>query len=113
MGSPLTTHVLDTATGRPAVGVPISLDRQAAGGFVRVASGSTNHDGRLPGLLPEGGLDAGVWRLTFDTAAYFAASGTRGFYPEVQVVFEVTAPDQHHHVPLLLAPYGYATYRGS
>lgn len=113
MGSPLTTHVLDTATGRPAVGVPVALDRLVNGVFLPVAAGRTNDDGRLPGLLPEGALEAGVWRLTFDTAAYFAASGTRGFYPEVRVVFDVTAPEQHHHVPLLLAPYGYSTYRGS
>jgi 5-hydroxyisourate hydrolase len=114
MSSPLTTHVLDTAHGRPAVGVPVRLERRdAKGGFLEVTRGVTDDDGRIVDLLAPGQLEAGVWRMTFDTDAYFDGVGVAGFYPYVQVVFEVTAPAEHHHVPLLLSPYGYSTYRGS
>lgn len=112
--SPLTTHVLDTAKGKPAVGVPIWLERRTEEGtFQRIAEGKTNSDGRLPGLLREGELLAGVYRLTFDIETWERASGAVGFYPYAQVVFRVDAPHEHHHVPLLLSPYGYSTYRGS
>jgi len=113
MSNPLTTHVLDTASGRPAAGLPISLERAVDGGFERIGSGTTNEDGRLESPLVTDGWRAGVYRIRFDTGAYFAAHGTPGFYPYVEVVFEVTQPDEHHHVPLLLSPYGYSTYRGS
>jgi 5-hydroxyisourate hydrolase len=113
MGSPLTTHILDTARGRPAAGVPIVCDKWVDGAFVEAARGTTNEDGRVVGLLAEGALHAGIWRMNFDTAAYFAQTGTAAFYPIVRIVFEVTEPEQHHHVPLLLSPFGYSTYRGS
>ena len=113
MAGYLTTHVLDTARGCPAAGVPLRCERDDNGVFVTVAEGITNDDGRVADLLPEGGLTRGVWRMTFDTARYFASTGVQGFYPVVHVIFEVTAPDQHHHVPLLLSPFGYSTYRGS
>lgn len=102
----LSTHVLDAATGRPAAGVPVRLERDGA----VVAEAVTDADGRVGAL---GGLVAGVHRLVFDTAAHFAATGTAGFYPEVVVAFTVTDPGQHHHVPLLLSPFAYSTYRGS
>jgi 5-hydroxyisourate hydrolase len=105
--SPLTTHVLDTAKGRPAEGVPLRL--VAPDGAV--TTGVTDADGRCRTLLPEGGLSAGNWSLTFDLAPYFA--GAPAFYPVATIVFTVTDPAQHHHVPLLLSPYGYSTYRGS
>lgn len=113
--SPITTHVLDTAAGRPAAGVPVTLEaRQADGSWRRLASGTTDGDGRVSDLLPAGaGLEKGVYRLTFLTGAYFQARGVQGFYPEAPVVFELRAPAEHYHVPLLLSPYGYATYRGS
>lgn len=111
--SPLTTHVLDVSLGRPAKGVPVTLDRRGTNGFEPVASGTTDSDGRLRDLLPRDSLTAGVYRLTFDTEAYFTAQNTTGFYPSVTVVFTVTHPDEHHHVPLLLSPFGYSTYRGS
>jgi 5-hydroxyisourate hydrolase len=107
----LSTHVLDATTGRPARGVPLTLDRRGAGGWRRLGSGVTDDDGRCRDLVEA--LDAGVHRLLFDTGAWFTAAGRSGFYPEVAVVFEVTEPDRHHHVPLLLSPFAYSTYRGS
>ena len=113
--SPITTHVLDTARGRPAAGVPITLARREHdGSFTRIGHGSTDDDGRLRTLLPDSEtLTEGFYRITFDTGTYFAGLGMSGFYPEVSVVFEITEPAQHYHVPLLLSPYGYSTYRGS
>lgn len=111
--SPLTTHVLDTSTGRPAAGVAIVLERRDGDAFRELARGVTNDDGRVADLLPPDSLVAGVYRLSFATAAYFAASGRPSFYPEVTIAFEVTQPTEHHHVPLLLSPFGYSTYRGS
>lgn len=112
--SAITTHVLDIARGRPAAGVPIVLEIRRAGAFTAVGRGETDADGRLRTLLPAGtALERGVYRITFDTGAYFAALGIEGFYPEASIVFEVKAEKEHHHVPLLLSPYGYSTYRGS
>jgi len=100
----LSTHILDTARGRPAPGVAVRLER--ADGTC-LGGGATDADGRLAGLpLPA----AGTYRLVFDTGAYHGADG---FYPEVVVCFRVADPAQHHHVPLLLSPFGYSTYRGS
>jgi 5-hydroxyisourate hydrolase len=117
--STLSTHVLDTSLGRPAGGLPIRLETGGgaspdAGGWQPVGEGITDDDGRVRDLLGEAKtLSPGLYRITFETAAYFAASGTKGFYPYVQVVFEITAPDEHYHVPLLLSPFGISTYRGS
>ena len=111
----ITTHVLDTSRGRPAEGVPIVLEmRSGLGEWREVGRGSTDADGRLRTLIAEGSpLEAATYRLTFDTAAYFHSLGVEGFYPEASIVFAVRDPLQHYHVPLLLSPYGYATYRGS
>jgi 5-hydroxyisourate hydrolase len=107
--SPITTHVLDTARGRPAANVAVTLE--LGPGWTRIGSGHTGDDGRLAEL---GSADApGRYRLRFDTGAYFAAAGTPAFFPEVTVEFTVERPDEHHHVPLLLSPFGYSTYRGS
>jgi 5-hydroxyisourate hydrolase len=113
--SPITTHVLDLSLGRPAAGVPVALElRTEAPGWVLLGRGETDADGRLRSLLPEGAaLEPGVYRLTFDTATYFRNLEVEGFYPEVQVQFMIREPKQHHHVPLLLSPFGYSTYRGS
>jgi 5-hydroxyisourate hydrolase len=113
--STLSTHVLDTHRGRPAAGVPITLELQGAPGtWKELARGITNDDGRVRDLLPQGArVEPGVYRMTFDTGAYFRALDVKGFYPSVTVVFELTAPDEHYHVPLLLSPFGYSTYRGS
>jgi 5-hydroxyisourate hydrolase len=107
--SPITTHVLDTAQGRPAAGVAVTLERGPD--WTEVGGGRTGDDGRLAEL--DGAEAAGPYRLRFDTGAYFEAAGTRAFFPEVTVEFTVERPDEHHHVPLLLSPFGYSTYRGS
>jgi 5-hydroxyisourate hydrolase len=108
----LSTHVLDAVSGRPAADVALTLQRRAETGWEPVGEGVTDDDGRCRTLAPEG-LRAAIYRLIFDTGAYFAASGQKGFYPEVSIVFEVTEPTRHHHVPLLLSPFAYSTYRGS
>jgi len=105
--SPITTHVLDTSTGKPAEGLPVVLSLKNKERWVVLGQGTTDADGRV-GLLPQDhGLTIGVYRLSFDL-------GLRdGFYPEVTIVFTVADPDQHYHVPLLWSPFGYSTYRGS
>ena len=102
----LSTHVLDAALGRPAADVAVRLSR---GGEVQDEA-RTDADGRVREL---GDLAAGSYTLTFDTGVYFAATGQEGFYPEVAVTFTVIEPGRHHHVPLLLSPFAYSTYRGS
>jgi len=109
--SQLTTHVLDTALGRPAVGVPVTLAAFTGGGWVELGSGVTDDDGRARTLGPDS-VPAGRYRFTFDTATYFAATGQAAFHPEVLVVFDVVDAN-HYHVPLLLSPFAYSTYRGS
>lgn len=109
----ISTHVLDITRGRPAANVPVTLERKEGGAFARVGGGSTDADGRIKDLVPEGQLEAGTYRVTFDTGAYFAAAGVEGFYPEASIVFVVRDAAAHYHVPLLLSPYGYSTYRGS
>ena len=113
--SMITTHVLDTSIGRPATGVPVRLEFQTGDqAWKTVGQGTTDADGRVSNLLPADAKPrAGTYRLTFDTSAYFKAQGKKNFYPEVAVVFSVHDPAQHYHVPLLLNPYGYSTYRGS
>ena len=114
--SAITTHVLDIARGRPAGGVPVVLEilSPEGGAWKEMGRGVTGADGRLDALLAAGStLAAGAYRLIFDTAAYFQSQNMDGFYPQVTVVFTVRHPAEHHHVPLLLSPYGYSTYRGS
>ena len=113
--SSITTHVLDTALGRPAAGVAVMLDRRADDGrWDTIGRGHTDTDGRLKTLYP--GNDpptAGVYRLTFDTQRYFESLDLDAFYPEVVVVFETLDGERHYHVPLLLGPFGFTTYRGT
>ena len=156
--NPITTHILDTARGTPAEGVPITLELQDAdaASWKILAQDCTNSDGRVSGLLASNpsAFVAGIYRISFDTKTYFAATGTKAFYPYVRVVFEIEDPPvtfsaekalfcgsnaprasiaaanvprsysvrtvalrtcraQHYHVPLLLSPFGYSTYRGS
>jgi 5-hydroxyisourate hydrolase len=109
----LSTHVLDASSGRPAANVALTLHRRAGTGrWEPIGDGVTDDDGRCSTLAPDG-LQAAIYRLVFDTGAYFVASRQKGFYPEVSIVFEVTEPTRHHHVPLLLSPFAYSTYRGS
>ena len=113
--SPITTHVLDTALGRPAEGIAIALFlRDAGGDFHRLGEGTTDADGRIRELLPaEHALTAGLYRMVFQVAEYHRRRHTPGFYPSVTIDFEIVEPKQHHHIPLLLSPFGYSTYRGS
>jgi 5-hydroxyisourate hydrolase len=111
----ITTHILDTSRGRPASGVPVTLEIQDAGqSWELIGKGRTDADGRLKELLPEKHLlREGIYRLTFETSLYFATENVESFYPEVIIIFHVRDAAQHYHVPLLLNPYGYSTYRGS
>ncbi len=112
--SAITSHVLDTSLGTPASGLRIVLERSAGGEWVAVGDRTTNSDGRAPGLFPEGTtLEAGLYRVTFHTGEYFKATNRPVFYPLVEVLFDIASPEQHHHIPLLLSPFGYSTYRGS
>lgn len=133
--STITTHVLDTVLGKPAPGISVRLDQKAGGGWievgtepartdaapvervhdsrgdwVEVASSATDADGRCRDLAHD--LPAGVYRLTFDTGAYFSRSGRSSIYPEISITFACTG-DEHYHLPLLLSDNSYTTYRGS
>ncbi len=112
MKSPITTHVLDTSIGRAAANVTARLERVTSTGAVSLGVGDTNQDGRIVDLVA-GPIEPGRYRLTFDTGAYFARRGVLCFFPEVIILFEITDAAQHHHVPLLLSPFGYSTYRGT
>lgn len=114
--SQITTHILDTASGFPAAGVPLSLSawEPASGEWQTLAQGETNDDGRLPAMLPDGQvLPAGRYCMRFETEEYLKQRHGNCFYPFVEVVFEIPGDGDHHHIPLLLAPFGYSTYRGS
>jgi 5-hydroxyisourate hydrolase len=111
--SAITTHILDVSQGRPASGINVVLEFQADEWQV-LGTGITDADGRVKTLLtPDHPLQAGHYRLTFATSAYFAAQNIASFYPEVSVTFFIQDATQHYHVPLLLSPFGYSTYRGS
>ena len=100
----ITTHILDTAKGKPASGIPVTLEVQRGGKWETVGRGVTDQDGRLRTLTAGIGLEQATYRLTF---------GTEGFFPEIAIAFRVEQPQEHYHVPLLLSPFGYSTYRGS
>ncbi|HEY8338694.1 MAG TPA: hydroxyisourate hydrolase [Egibacteraceae bacterium] len=109
----LSTHVLDTSRGRPAAGMRVVCERRVDGGWQRLAEHVTDDDGRIADLVGPGALHGGVHRLLFATGDWAVERGERCFWPEVVVVFEVSDPGEHHHVPLLYSPFGYSTYRGS
>lgn len=114
MTSPITTHVLDTARGTPAAGVKVTLARETApGAWTRAGQGTTDGDGRLRTLLAPGDLPAGAYRIAFDAGAYFQAQGVESFWREIAIEFVVRDGTRHFHVPLLVSPFGYSTYRGS
>lgn len=110
--SMVTTHVLDTSRGRPAAGVGVRFERVTDRGAEAVGGGTTDADGRLRDLGPEV-LDGGTYRLVFGTGDYFAGLGEDTLYPEVAITFTLAADGGHYHVPLLVSPFGYTTYRGS
>jgi 5-hydroxyisourate hydrolase len=105
----ISTHILDTSQGRPATGVDAVLEFKGSAGWEPRGKGVTDSDGRIPDLLAGSPLEAGDYRLTFSIEGHNPDS----FYPEIQVHFRVSDPDEHHHIPLLLSPFGYSTYRGS
>lgn len=117
--SPITTHVLDTSLGKPAQGISVALEYQDEfGKWLELRSGTTNNDGRIEDLLPSDyKIKAGQYRLTFFTESYFTELGKDSFYPQVAVVFVVhqstATAMEHYHIPLLLSPFGYSTYRGT
>lgn len=109
----LSSHVLDAVHGRPAHGVRVRWERLHGERWEPVAEAVTDDDGRVTGWDHPAPTSPGRHRLVFDSGGWFAGQGLKTFYPEVVVVFEVTDPDAHHHVPLLLSPFAYSTYRGS
>lgn len=117
--SGISCHVLDTSLGRPAAGIAVRLERlvvqsaSAPPSWQLLGQASTSADGRAAGLQGPGGLELGHHRITFETEDYFRRSGQVIFYPEVQVLFVVAGASEAYHVPLLLSPFGYTTYRGS
>ncbi|XP_057367662.1 5-hydroxyisourate hydrolase-like [Daphnia carinata] len=112
--SPLTTHVLNTATGKPANGMQIMLHRMKSDSSWEILrQGKTNEDGRLPGLLSKDEFSAGMYKMFFDTSSYFKEMHIDTFYPYVEVIFNILNTNEHYHVPLLVSPFGYSTYRGS
>ncbi|MFT7533292.1 MAG: 5-hydroxyisourate hydrolase [Gammaproteobacteria bacterium] len=112
--SQITTHILDTARGCPAEGVTIVLSQADGDQWKELGRGNTNSDGRVANLLAEDiVLAEGTYQMHFEVSGYFRNRGHKHFYPYVDVVFNVDAEGQHYHIPLLLSPYGYSTYRGS
>lgn len=111
--SAITTHVLDVSRGKPVRGIVVFLERVGSPQSTALARATTDTDGRVRAFSPTPSLQAGVHRLTFEVGPYFAANGVETFYPRVVVEFELRDVAQHYHVPLLLSPFGYSTYRGS
>jgi 5-hydroxyisourate hydrolase len=111
--SQITTHILDTSKGKPAAGITIILYSGQQDSWKELARGKTNTDGRIPDLLKkEVVLMHGIYKLRFETKDYFDKEGIQTFYPFIEIVFDINT-DEHYHVPLLLNPFGYSTYRGS
>lgn len=110
--SPISTHILDTSIGKPAAGVAIILYSNGSDTWKELARGVTNNDGRIADLLPDEPLEYGTYKMRFETKAYFDRAGITTFYPYVEIVFEIRTKE-HYHIPLLLNPFGYSTYRGS
>lgn len=113
--SGISTHVLDMTKGVAAANIAITLDRAASdGAWTRIADAKTDADGRVKSLLPSGTASgAGTYRMSFETGAYWKAGGMDSFHPRVEVIFTILDPTRHHHVPLLMSPFGYTTYRGT
>ena len=111
--SQVTTHVLDTSAGKPGKNITVQLMQNTSNEWKSIAQGITNNDGRIPDLLPEGkSLTAGNYKIVFETGNYYATQNIKTFYPAVEIQF-IIFDDSHYHVPLLISPFGYSTYRGS
>ena len=111
--SGITTHILDTSRGCPAAGVHVELHRKVGESWIAAGEGRTDSNGRCNTLMGDAQLEAGTYRLVFHTGAYFQARNTETFYLDIPILFEVREPSAHYHVPLLISPFGYSTYRGS
>lgn len=112
--NPLSVHVLDQQSGQPGAGIQVTLEQRKGTEWMQLASGVTNEQGRVPALYPEGkAMAAGDYRIVFRTGEHFARKGQPTFFPRIPVEFTVDAPAQHYHIPLLLSPFGYSTYRGN
>ena len=112
--SQITTHVLDTAIGKPAAGIDLTLSQLVNNEWKLLNGGTTNSDGRVGDLLPDDRvLEAGRYKVLFVTENYFQAQDVKAFYPYAEIVFDIEGDGQHYHIPLLLSPFGYSTYRGS
>jgi 5-hydroxyisourate hydrolase len=112
--TPISTHVLNTASGKPAAGVAVELQYKAGKNWEELGRSLTDLQGRAADLyLSKKPLQMGTYRLVYETGVYFKGQGTKTFFPQVEIIFEVEKTDEHYHVPLLLSPFGYSTYRGS
>lgn len=112
--NPLSVHVLDLQSGKPTAGIGVTLEQQAGGQWRELASGVTDAQGRIAALYPEGkAMAAGDYRIVFKTGEHYKRKGQPSFFPRIPVEFTVDAPAQHYHIPLLLSPFGYSTYRGN
>ena len=113
-GNPLSVHVLNLENGLPSPGVNVTLEKHLGKDWQPLAQGVTNEQGRIGELFPaKQAFEAGEYRVVFKTGEYFKKAGHETFFPEIPVIFEVKNADQHYHIPLLLSPYGFSTYRGS
>lgn len=113
MISKITSHVLDTSMGKPARGISTRLEKLIDDVWTEIGSSETDADGRINNLIAKDSVEPGIYRIRFDTGSYFSQTGQSGFYPMVCIEFQVIDADQHYHIPLLLNPFGYSTYRGS
>ncbi|QRV83331.1 5-hydroxyisourate hydrolase [Ceratobasidium sp. AG-Ba] len=112
--SPVTCHVLDSTLGKPATGVNVQLEVMDGSAFTTLALGQTDSDGRCTTLLPpEPRLQTGIYKMIFRTGEYFERDSRDTFYPVVEIIFHLAKPEEHYHIPLLLSPWSYTTYRGS
>jgi 5-hydroxyisourate hydrolase len=114
MRNPVSVHILDQGNGKPATDVVVTLERKEGIGWLPLSSSVTDSDGRVNALYPKASpLSAGVYRITFKTGDYFKQHNQPTFFPEIPIVVELSAVDQHYHIPLLVSPFGYSSYRGS
>ena len=109
----ISTHVLNTAIGQPAQGMSVTLERTDGDTWHEVTGGVTNADGRVGTLVADDDLQTGTYRISFGTGGYFSDRGEDSFYPQVEIDFHVLDASEHYHVPLLVSPFGFSTYRGS
>lgn len=112
--NPISVHVLNLQTGVPTAGVNVELDQQQGTQWIKLAEATTDAQGRIPALYPQGkAAQSGIYRVVFKTGDYYKSTGQQTFFPEIPVMFKLEKTDQHYHIPLLLSQYGYSTYRGN